>query len=292
MNPSKKILLMTACVIACLQSALGYDIMVDGIYYNLNGPHATVTNDGIPPNAYNTHVAIPPTITHSGVTYSVTAIGDSAFAGCKQLKSITIPNTVTTVGADAFSGCTSLTTAILEDGTMQLTMSKTFRGCPLVTLYLGRDVTNYAGSYSPFEGIETLQNLTIGSKVLAIGNDAFADCTRLSILRARCTFPPLITETSFDFVTEQTARLIVPQGCLSNYLDDLNWEVFENISEEVSGDVNGNGWLDIGDVVEMIDQILFSLEDIGFDMNGDGLLNIADVVSLIDKMLEGEQALD
>ena len=39
---------------------------------------------------------------------TVTAIGDSAFAGCVKLRSIEIPASVTSIGKCAFSGCYSL----------------------------------------------------------------------------------------------------------------------------------------------------------------------------------------
>ena len=40
----------------------------------------------------------------------VTAIGESAFAGCTSLKSVTIPKAVTSIDDFAFSGCTNLKT--------------------------------------------------------------------------------------------------------------------------------------------------------------------------------------
>ncbi|MCH5181393.1 MAG: leucine-rich repeat protein, partial [Prevotellaceae bacterium] len=42
------------------------------------------------------------------VPETVTTIGNEAFCGCSDLKSITIPDTVTTIGSEAFLGCDGL----------------------------------------------------------------------------------------------------------------------------------------------------------------------------------------
>ncbi len=56
-------------------------------------------------NEYSGDVAIPETVTYNGITYSVTSIGFGAFAFCRSLTSITIPNSVTSIGIAAFENC-------------------------------------------------------------------------------------------------------------------------------------------------------------------------------------------
>ena len=50
-----------------------------------------------------------------GFAYNVNNINDSAFDGCTNLTSVTIPNNVTSIGASAFKGCTSLTNFIIPE---------------------------------------------------------------------------------------------------------------------------------------------------------------------------------
>ncbi len=54
---------------------------------------------------YTGNVVIPESVTYNGVTYSVTSIGAEAFAYCKGLVSVTIPNSVTSIGEHVFTYC-------------------------------------------------------------------------------------------------------------------------------------------------------------------------------------------
>jgi len=47
-------------------------------------------------------------VVHAIVAEGTTEIGDSAFAGCSSLASVTIPGSVTAIGEYAFEGCRSL----------------------------------------------------------------------------------------------------------------------------------------------------------------------------------------
>ncbi|MDR0367671.1 MAG: leucine-rich repeat domain-containing protein [Bacteroidales bacterium] len=119
---NKTILFSAAtCILMMLSAnrAFAYDFSAVNngktIYYNItsSSPPLTVevTDDGTGSytGSYSGNVSIPDTVTNGGNTYSVTAIGDWAFAWCYGLTSVTIPNSVTTIGDYAFYTCHRLT---------------------------------------------------------------------------------------------------------------------------------------------------------------------------------------
>ncbi len=89
-------------------NAFAYDFEVDGIYYDItSSTEVAVTSEK--ENSYSGNVVIPEQVTHNGITYSVTSIGNSAFSYCTGLTSVTIPNSVTSIGNSAFGSCSAMT---------------------------------------------------------------------------------------------------------------------------------------------------------------------------------------
>ena len=79
--------------------------VVDGIYYTVtSGNNVSVTYRDTGYSSYSGVVKVPATVTYRGVTYNVTAVGESAFRECQSglELDVTLPNTVTTIGTMAF----------------------------------------------------------------------------------------------------------------------------------------------------------------------------------------------
>ena len=157
-----------------------------------------------------TAVTIPETVTYSGKTYTVVAIGDKAFdnypygyTGSDQntsLKLINIPKTVKTIGTYAFDYCTALTTInFLGDG-LESIGADAFRGCSALKSINFPSTLKTIGNYAFYNsalagdviipdnvtsiGSETfystdMTTLSIGNAVTSIGVSAFASCTSL-----------------------------------------------------------------------------------------------------------------
>ena len=89
------------------EAPTNYDFEEDGIYYKLQDNKALVTNRDADYNTYSGHVEVPSTVTHDGVTYRVTGIGDKAFAMCEDMESISLPY-IESIGHYSFARCTGL----------------------------------------------------------------------------------------------------------------------------------------------------------------------------------------
>ena len=90
--------------------------------------------------------------------FTLTRLNYRASAGCKELKSITIPNTVTYIGLNAFNVCTGLTSIIIPNSVTEID-DYAFHGC-----------TGLTGT------------LTIPESVKSLGDYAFNDCIRITKL--------------------------------------------------------------------------------------------------------------
>ncbi len=122
--------------------------------------------------------------------------GYSPFYGIKTLSNVVIGNSVTSINNGAFSGCNALKILNIEDGYETLSLGCNiydgsgsgeglFYNCPLETLYLGRNIeyeTGYNYGYSPFYGIKTLKNVSIGSSVTSLGSSVFSGCDNISTI--------------------------------------------------------------------------------------------------------------
>ena len=208
-SSTRRILLLALLAPLFTLTASADDPVEDnGIYYNLvsKGKIATVTQN---PNGYSGSIAIPPTITVSGTTYSVvgiednafesssvtsvnipesvTSIGKYAFRCCSCLTSITIPNSVTSIGQRTFSECYSLTSFIIPNSVTNINVG-TFMGClSLTSVAIPKSVT--AIGDVAFSGCISLTSVIIPESVSSIGTGVFSGCSSLTSV----TIPESIT---------------------------------------------------------------------------------------------------
>lgn len=127
-----------------------YDFEVDGIYYLITGAGTVdVTYRSKDYNTYSGTVNIPATVTKYNTTYTVRAIGNSAFRDCPGLTGVNISGSVSVIGSHAFDGCTGLAHIDIPESVVEI-------------------------GDSAFLACTGLTDLTIPVNVAAIGTDAFA----------------------------------------------------------------------------------------------------------------------
>ena len=102
-----KFLCFCLLTLACI-TVSAYDIVVQGIYYNINRTSNRTSNEvtvTYGKTKYSGDVIIPDKISYLYDTYRVTSIGSSAFSGCSGLTSITIPEGVRSIDDYTFALC-------------------------------------------------------------------------------------------------------------------------------------------------------------------------------------------
>lgn len=107
----------------------------------------------------------------------LTEIGEAAFAGCHNLKSITIPAGVTKIAYNAFANCTALAEVSLPYGITTID-ALAFSGCTSLTrIDIPTSVTKI--EYSAFQW-SGLVSITIPRSVLEIEGSVFYECKNLA----------------------------------------------------------------------------------------------------------------
>ena len=167
-------LLMLAAVLSASTNIYAYDFKVDGIYYNIisSSEKTVAVTEGS--YNYSGDIIIPEQVTYNNDTYSVTAIGNSAFALCDELTSVTIPNSITSIGNSAFYYCHRLTSVTIPNSVTTIG-DKAFCYCHMKSLILPNRITTIGYEAFYFNELETL---TIPNSVTTIGEKAFynAEC--------------------------------------------------------------------------------------------------------------------
>ncbi len=122
-------------------AGLEYTLSADETYYICSGIGTATATDIVIGSKYN--------------DLPVTSIGDSAFAYCDSLTSVTIPDSVTSIGSEAFYKCSSLKSVTIGNGVTSI------------------------GDWA-FYKCSKLTSVTIGNGVTSIGSGAFIYCSSLT----------------------------------------------------------------------------------------------------------------
>jgi len=139
----------------------GDSFTVGGIAYQIKSDGTVKMSTTDDPIA-TSNVTIPASVNG----YAVTEIGDMAFDGCENLKSVTMADSITTISADAFRSCSSLETVVFSNS--------------LTTIGDGA-----------FDSCTSLKNIMLPNSLSTIEGNAFFGCNLGHII-----IPESMTEVS------------------------------------------------------------------------------------------------
>lgn len=185
-----KKLFLTLFGLALSINGFAYDFQLDGIYYTIISEsdctvEVTRNND----KYYSGNMVIPKQVTKYGQTYTVTRIGENAFYDCKNLYSVTIPETVDSINSGAFIWCSAIT-EINVDGNSPYFQSKDGVLFNKAMTKLLHFPNAKSGDYQIPDGVETigshsfntnmqLHSVSMPSTVKRIEKQAFEICETL-----------------------------------------------------------------------------------------------------------------
>lgn len=302
----KKLLLFVAMLLP--MAACAEEVEIDGIYYNI------IADNQIAEVVYtydcSGDIIIPASVTYEGIEYSVTSIGEKAFyhcssitsitipnsvmsigyaalAFCSSLTSITIPNSVTEIGTYAFAHCWSLTSIIISNSVTRIGEGL-FRGCiNLSSITIPNSVTSIG--YAAFSSCEKLSSITIPNSVTTIESNAFQYCQKVTDVYCYAKYVPYTESDAFDPNFEYTT-LHVPENSVYLYKKTKPWSGFGNILAIIPGDANGDGLVNVTDIVSTVNFIMEKpsqdFNEYAADLNDDGVVNVTDIVKMVNIIME------
>ena len=142
-------------------------------------------------------LVLPETVEYNGVTYTVTSIGNGAFAGKNGLNSIVIPNTVVLIAESAFASNWGLTSIEIPASVVEIgTRAFEWAGNIAEVKFAANSQLKILGT-SAFSHAKGLKSIELPEGLTTIKNCAFADCNVLESV----TIPASVTtimEHMFD----------------------------------------------------------------------------------------------
>ncbi len=218
-------------------------------------------------------------ITEFVIPNPVSIIESFTFWGCDSLTKITIPDSITEINTCAFMDCIKLDGVILPAGLTTL-KSNAFKGCESLTeITIPGGVDTISGF--AFGNCSSLKKVVICDGVSSINPMAFSDCSNLSSV----TVPQSVASISIfafngcsDSLTircykdSKAETFANRNGIGVIYLDDI---------VSTQGDVDGDGVIDVFDVLASIKAILNGIALNEADMDGDSKVTLIDIIRIL-----------
>ena len=294
----RRILLILLLAPCALLHVHAYDFEVNGICYGFAPPrYAYVTHHGewageATDRTYSGNLVVPSEISYNGRTYTVTSVGENAFAGCDELVSVQFPSTIRAVSSCAFLGCTNLQQVSLP-ATILAFGGFAFTGCTsLQQITLPRH-TELVDSLT-FYCCSSLTSVVLPHRIRTVCQGAMEHLPEMTDLYCFSSIPPVAEQGAFTLSDQQNCTLHVPAEAINLYQQSPVWSNFyrivalsdENYTSQnyQRGDINDDGRIDAEDLALLRKLIVCLSDNVSVrwaaDINGDGVVNAIDYVTL------------
>ena len=194
-------------VIFKVETPKEYDLVIDGIYYQITSLDNLELQVVGGKNVYSGEIVIPDEVVYKGKKFLITAIGDKCFYESpvtnvkigdnistirpsafeySDIKEIVIPPTVKKLYDTSFDHCVSLKKIIFLDGTDVLeflgSYDSTFFGfCPVEYLYIGRNI-DVSTRFWVFSNLSNAIEIKIGSTVTELARNLLSGASKITSL--------------------------------------------------------------------------------------------------------------
>lgn len=183
----KKLCTLLLALVAGMPTIVAADYNTGGFWYNLNhsAKTATITFKGDSytsyTNEYSGSVRTYEVLQYNNEIYTITGIGDWAFADCTAITAVSIASYITKIGEGAFYNCRDLASVAIP-GNVMIIGDKAFWACKSLSSITIAEGVKSIGERA-FERCTGVSTVTIPSSVTSIGDAPFLECTKLTSIQ-------------------------------------------------------------------------------------------------------------
>ena len=225
------------------------------------------------------------------IPYSVTSIGDESFAYCSYLTSLEIPSSVTSIGFGAFRSCSNLTTTVIPSSVTSIgkqafynninllsifsyitdvfvTGEEAFSDCKKATLYVPRGTVEAYKSKADWNSISKIEEKPQAFVV------SCNDKGKVRMINVGVQFTNNVVDVIISDGTDNLFYFEPNDNCV------LKQVLIDGV--DVTRSV---GYNELKATVHQGSKMIVIFDEPSYDVNGDGTVNITDVVNLVNFIL-------